>query len=133
VSFGALGCLAYGGEVAQAITLNMPKGSFSLVIKTCLCLGLYFTLPVMMFPVTRGIDDELLHRRRARAAAAAALRNTRLGRGGGGGGGGGEEGELSMAKAADGDSAAALEASIVGESNLFRAGLVFLECLVAVR
>ena len=39
VSFGALGCLAYGSEVAQAITLNMPKGAGTLVIKTCLCLG----------------------------------------------------------------------------------------------
>ena len=39
VSFGALGCLAYGSEVAQAITLNMPKGAGAFVIKSCLCLG----------------------------------------------------------------------------------------------
>ena len=53
IVFGALGYLAYGSSTAQVITLNMPDGMFSLIVRVCLCGGLYFTFPIMMFPVVK--------------------------------------------------------------------------------
>jgi len=54
ILFGGAGYLSFGPETNQIITLNLPKGdgfNFSLVVKSCLCLALFCTYPVMMFPV----------------------------------------------------------------------------------
>ena len=61
IVFGALGYLAYGSSTAQVITLNMPNGMFSLIVRVCLCGGLYFTFPIMMFPVVKLGDEMLAH------------------------------------------------------------------------
>jgi proton-coupled amino acid transporter len=51
-TFGICGYLAFGNDTNAVITLNF-EGSGGLVklVKVCLCLGLFFTYPVMLFPV----------------------------------------------------------------------------------
>ncbi|BFZ24128.1 hypothetical protein BsWGS_27167 [Bradybaena similaris] len=59
ISFGVCGYLSFGDDTNQIITLNLPKGSgfdFGLVVKSCLCLALFFTYPVMMFPVMKILE-----------------------------------------------------------------------------
>ncbi|KAK3798097.1 hypothetical protein RRG08_034653 [Elysia crispata] len=54
IAFGACGYLSFGPQTNQIITLNLPKGTgldFSLIVKSCLCVALFCTYPVMMFPV----------------------------------------------------------------------------------
>ncbi|GMI05760.1 hypothetical protein TrVE_jg12800 [Triparma verrucosa] len=48
--FGCLGYAAHGADVLSPITLNLEGGRGDLV-KVCFCVGLYFTYPIMMFPV----------------------------------------------------------------------------------
>ncbi|KAI0219624.1 Amino acid transporter AVT3B [Lamellibrachia satsuma] len=77
VLFGICGYLSYGPNTNPIITLNLPKGDsldfalvvktcdsldFALVVKTCLCLALFFTYPVMMFPVIGILEKKLLHK-----------------------------------------------------------------------
>ena len=35
-------------------------GLFPLLVKTCLCFSLFFTYPIMMFPVLKIMEDKLL-------------------------------------------------------------------------
>ncbi|CAG5134824.1 unnamed protein product [Candidula unifasciata] len=59
ISFGVCGYMSFGPDTSQIITLNLPKSSgfgFSLVVKSCLCLALFFTYPVMMFPVMKILE-----------------------------------------------------------------------------
>ncbi|RUS78351.1 hypothetical protein EGW08_013902 [Elysia chlorotica] len=59
ITFGACGYLSFGPETDQIITLNLPKGTgldFSLVVKSCLCVALFCTYPVMMFPVMKILE-----------------------------------------------------------------------------
>ncbi|KAK2170514.1 hypothetical protein LSH36_2g01039 [Paralvinella palmiformis] len=63
ISFGACGYLSFGPETNAIITLNLPKGSsldFAVLVKVCLCLGLFFTYPIMMFPVIELLEKKLL-------------------------------------------------------------------------
>ncbi|WAQ99762.1 AVT3C-like protein, partial [Mya arenaria] len=63
VSFGSCGYASFGSETNQIITLNLPKGEsidFAMIVKSCLCLALYFTYPVMMFPVMKLLDGYLI-------------------------------------------------------------------------
>ncbi|KAK2188576.1 hypothetical protein NP493_128g04002 [Ridgeia piscesae] len=63
ILFGMCGYLSYGPNTNPIITLNLPKGDsldFALVVKTCLCLALFFTYPVMMFPVIGILEKKLL-------------------------------------------------------------------------
>ncbi|XP_064636490.1 uncharacterized protein LOC135493268 isoform X2 [Lineus longissimus] len=62
ISFGVFGYLSFGPETNAIITLNLPKGSsldFAIMVKSCLCLSLFFTYPVMMFPVMRILERKL--------------------------------------------------------------------------
>ncbi|XP_062513793.1 uncharacterized protein LOC134189515 [Corticium candelabrum] len=59
ISFGVCGYLSFGAETNSIITLNLPPGVFPLLVKSCLCFSLFFTYPVMMFPVTRMLDIKL--------------------------------------------------------------------------
>ena len=54
--FGASGYISYGSETEKIITLNMPSGPFPAIVKGCLCFSLFFTYPVMMFPVSALFD-----------------------------------------------------------------------------
>ncbi|XP_065831286.1 uncharacterized protein [Oscarella lobularis] len=56
ISFGTFGYLSFGPETNSIITLNLPSGPFPLIVKLCLSFSLFFTYPVMMFPVVRIIE-----------------------------------------------------------------------------
>ncbi|XP_041359455.1 amino acid transporter AVT3B-like isoform X2 [Gigantopelta aegis] len=63
ITFGACGYLSFGPETNQIITLNLPNGQSvdsSMIVKSFLCLALYFTYPVMMFPVTKILERYFL-------------------------------------------------------------------------
>lgn len=51
-TFGICGYLAFGDSTDAVITLNFEgSGSLVTLVKVFLCLGLFFTYPVMLFPV----------------------------------------------------------------------------------
>nr|KAG5706240.1 hypothetical protein BaRGS_019567 [Batillaria attramentaria] len=63
ITFGACGYLSFGPDTKAIITLNLPKGlglDFSMLVKSCLCLGIFFTYPVMLFPVNRILETYFL-------------------------------------------------------------------------
>ncbi|ELT99255.1 hypothetical protein CAPTEDRAFT_221555 [Capitella teleta] len=65
ISFGLCGYLSFGPDTNQIITLNLPKGTsldFAIVVKSCLCLALFFTYPIMMFPVIKLLEVKVLPR-----------------------------------------------------------------------
>lgn len=50
--FGICGYLAFGDATEDVITLNFEgTGGMAMAVKLCLCVGLFFTYPVMLFPV----------------------------------------------------------------------------------
>lgn len=52
VLFGLAGYFAFGDQTVAPITLNLTDHFwYATFVKCGLCLGLYFTFPVMMFPV----------------------------------------------------------------------------------
>jgi len=59
VSFGVCGYLAFGEETQQIITLNMGASGFTAAVKLSLCVGLYFTFPLMTVPVTEVLEQML--------------------------------------------------------------------------
>jgi len=56
VVFGIAGYVAFGNETLTPITLNLQSRSASLV-KLALCIALYLTYPVMLFPVHDVVED----------------------------------------------------------------------------
>ncbi|KAK3100134.1 hypothetical protein FSP39_015195 [Pinctada imbricata] len=59
ITFGCAGYLSFGPETNAIITLNLPKGEsldFAMIVKSFLCLALFFTYPVMMFPVMKILE-----------------------------------------------------------------------------
>ncbi|XP_013395814.1 amino acid transporter AVT3B isoform X1 [Lingula anatina] len=63
ITFGGAGYLSFGPETSDIITMNLPKGQsldFAIVVKSCLCLALFFTYPVMMFPVMNILEKRFL-------------------------------------------------------------------------
>ncbi|EEY54291.1 Amino Acid/Auxin Permease (AAAP) Family [Phytophthora infestans T30-4] len=51
-TFGICGYLAFGNDTDAVITLNFEgSGGLVTLVKVFLCLGLFFTYPVMLFPV----------------------------------------------------------------------------------
>jgi len=59
IFFGASGYISFGDETEEIITLNLPQGLFPHVVKACLCFSLFFTFPVMMFPVSTMLDKQI--------------------------------------------------------------------------
>jgi amino acid permease len=59
ILFGVCGYLSFGADTRQMITLNLPEGIFPKFVISCLCYSLFFTYPVMMFPVTRILEKRL--------------------------------------------------------------------------
>ena len=58
ISFGASGYLSFGPETKDIITLNLTSSGgggfdFALLVKMFLCVSLFFSYPIMLFPVTR--------------------------------------------------------------------------------
>eukprot|EP01063_Lacrimia_lanifica_P019972 TRINITY_DN27367_c0_g1_i1.p1 TRINITY_DN27367_c0_g1~~TRINITY_DN27367_c0_g1_i1.p1 ORF type:complete len:439 (+),score=144.24 TRINITY_DN27367_c0_g1_i1:52-1317(+) len=57
---GFTGYLAYGYSVRESITNNLPTfDTLPSLVQLALCLGLYFTYPVMLFPVYQIIEKLL--------------------------------------------------------------------------
>jgi proton-coupled amino acid transporter len=64
ITFGCFGFLSFGPETRDIITLNLPHNSgvdFAVIVKSCLCFSLFFTYPIMMFPVTSLLEERLLN------------------------------------------------------------------------
>merc|ERR1719402_2168741 len=62
ITFGAAGYLSYGPETTKIITLNLPTNggfNFAILVKICLCFSLFFTYPIMLFPVTSILEKKL--------------------------------------------------------------------------
>jgi len=59
IFFGASGYVSFGDETEEIITLNLPPGLFPHIVKACLCFSLFFTFPVMMFPVSSLLDKQV--------------------------------------------------------------------------
>jgi len=62
ITFGAAGYLSYGKETRDIITLNLPNETgfnFALLVKCCLCFSLFFTYPIMLFPVFSTLGKKL--------------------------------------------------------------------------
>ena len=61
ISFGVSGYLSYGRETKDIITLNLPHEDdgldFAVLVKACLCFSLFFTYPIMLFPVTSLLEE----------------------------------------------------------------------------
>ena len=53
ILFGVCGYLSFGPETHSIITLNLPVGPMPLMVKGCLCFSLFFTYPIMLFPVSK--------------------------------------------------------------------------------
>ena len=62
VVFGIAGYLGFGDATASPITDNMSGGSAT-VVKVSLCVGLYLTYPIMMFPVSTVLENAWLERK----------------------------------------------------------------------
>lgn len=60
IAFGACGYLSFGEHTQQMITLNLPYGPFPAVVQLCLCFSLFFTYPIMMFPVVLLLEKKFL-------------------------------------------------------------------------
>jgi len=62
ITFGAAGYLSYGKDTRDIITLNLPNDAgfnFALLVKGCLCVSLFFTYPIMLFPVFSILEKKL--------------------------------------------------------------------------
>eukprot|EP00043_Microstomoeca_roanoka_P029830 m.23414 g.23414 ORF g.23414 m.23414 type:complete len:416 (-) comp9490_c0_seq3:2088-3335(-) len=59
IAFGISGYASFGEDTEKIITLNMPPGIFPTIIKGCLCFSLFFTFPVMMFPVSTLLEKQI--------------------------------------------------------------------------
>lgn len=60
LSFGFIGYLAFGDDTQDIITLNLPNDWSTMLVKVGLCIGLFFTFPVMMYPVHEIFERKLL-------------------------------------------------------------------------
>ncbi|KAK3856408.1 hypothetical protein Pcinc_037270 [Petrolisthes cinctipes] len=60
ICFGVSGYLSFGPHTMDIITLNLPLGNsavdFAAIVKICLGVSLFFTYPMMLFPVTHLLD-----------------------------------------------------------------------------
>lgn len=67
IVFGCSGYLSFGPFTREIITLNLPHGSggwpldFAMIVKLCLCVSLFLTYPLMMFPVVTVIEKRFNH------------------------------------------------------------------------
>ncbi|CAM6090905.1 unnamed protein product [Calypogeia fissa] len=60
VFFGFIGYLAYGDETKDIITLNLPNDWTTIAVKGGLSIGLFFTFPVMLYPVHEIFERKML-------------------------------------------------------------------------
>lgn len=60
LSFGFIGYLAYGDQTMDIITLNLPNDWTTIAVKAGLSVGLFFTFPVMLYPVHEIFERKML-------------------------------------------------------------------------
>ncbi|KAH7279402.1 hypothetical protein KP509_37G017800 [Ceratopteris richardii] len=65
ISFGLMGYFAFGEDTLDIVTLNLGSGWKPTLVKVGLCLGLFFTFAVMMFPVHQLVEQRLLRGRQS--------------------------------------------------------------------
>lgn len=58
--FGTAGYAAFGHDTKAPITLNLGQGPAASLVQGALCVALYFTYPVMMFPVWNIAEERIL-------------------------------------------------------------------------
>lgn len=63
VVFGSAGYWAFGPATLAPITLNMANTWSATFVKCALCLGLYLTFPVMMFPIWNIVESPTIRTR----------------------------------------------------------------------
>ena len=59
IFFATCGYIAFGDDTASPISLNL-KGETATFVQMALCIALYFTYPIMMFPVSDVLENLLL-------------------------------------------------------------------------
>ncbi|XP_071452815.1 uncharacterized protein [Hetaerina americana] len=63
ICFGASGYLSFGPETSDIITFNLPKDkgfNFASLVTSCLCVSLFLTYPIMIFPAIQLLEARLL-------------------------------------------------------------------------
>jgi proton-coupled amino acid transporter len=60
LSFGFTGYFAYGEETKDIISLNLPNDWTTIAVKAGLSIGLFFTFPVMLYPVHEIFERKML-------------------------------------------------------------------------
>jgi len=58
ITFGVCGYMSFGHTTMQIITLNLPDGIVPNIVRLCLSFSLFFTYPIMMFPVVKLLDKK---------------------------------------------------------------------------
>jgi proton-coupled amino acid transporter len=58
--FGTAGYWAFGSETLAPITLNLGHSRAASIVQGALCVALYFTYPIMMFPVWTIAEERIL-------------------------------------------------------------------------
>lgn len=59
--FGSLSYAAFGDDTLSPITLNLGHSTAATVVQGALCVALYLTYPVMMFPVWNICEERIMH------------------------------------------------------------------------
>ncbi|KAG8230461.1 hypothetical protein J437_LFUL009950 [Ladona fulva] len=63
ICFGASGYLSFGPETSDIITFNLPKSNglnFANMVTFCLCVSLFLTYPIMIFPAIQLLEARYL-------------------------------------------------------------------------
>ncbi|CAI7773395.1 unnamed protein product [Closterium sp. NIES-53] len=60
IAFGIVGYVAFQDSTQEIITLNLPRDLSTDIVKLGLCVGLFFTFPVMMHPVHEIFERRLM-------------------------------------------------------------------------
>ncbi|KAK8554098.1 hypothetical protein V6N13_073014 [Hibiscus sabdariffa] len=59
ILFGTFGYIAFGDDTKDIITLNLPNDWTAIAVQIGMCLGLVFTLPIMVHPICEIMEGKL--------------------------------------------------------------------------
>ena len=60
-SFGTVGYLTFGDDVHDIIVRDLPSSGPTVALKSCLIVGIFFTYPLQILPVTRIFEGFVMH------------------------------------------------------------------------